>query len=83
MRSKSSWRCYINTLIDFFDISPRFYSLNISETGLCLRPQAILLLRWAQSIQPVSMTEPSVGPNGEGVLSEDGGRTQYLKSCFK
>jgi hypothetical protein len=40
---KSLWRCYINTIVHFLEIIHHsvllLFKNNVSETGICLRPQ--------------------------------------------
>jgi hypothetical protein len=55
---------------------------NISETGLCLRPQEQGLLCWAQSTVPISLPLAERGPSHTdwvGFLFQDGDRVQSPK----
>jgi hypothetical protein len=46
IRSKHSWRCYINTVTDYLNIihCPDFTQNDVSETGICFRPNVRSLL---------------------------------------
>jgi hypothetical protein len=87
IRFKISWRWYVTIIMDIWTSSMVLFFIwnNVSEAGLCLRPQVKSLLGWSQSIErlPGIISWAQLSRFFFSFLLEARGRVQSPKRCCK